>query len=110
MGFLEIGKLVKDIAAYAGTQKQLINIEVAVRKRQALPFAVAVFLALFFVTFLLIACAFLLAGLYQSLGMQLFISAGFGFLSVAVILMIIVLIMLAIAKKQGKHTRVKVEE
>ncbi len=110
MGFLEIGKLVKDITAYASTQKQLVSIEVAVRKKQAPPFAVAVFLALFFVIFLLIACAFLLAGLYQSLGMQVLISAGLGFLSMAVILIIITLIMLAIAKRQGKHTKIKVEK
>lgn len=110
MGFLEIGKLVKDIAAYAATQKQLVAIEVAVRKKQIAPVAVAAILVLFFVTFLLIACAFLLAGLYQSLGMQVLISAGLGFLSVAVFLIIAAIILLLVAKKQGKHTKVKVEK
>ncbi len=110
MGFLEIGKLVKNIAAYAATQKQLVTIEVALRKKQAAPVALAAILGLFFVTFLLIACAFLLAGLYQSLGMQVLTSAGLGFLSVAVVLMMLALLMLTIAKKQGKYTKIKVEK
>jgi protein-S-isoprenylcysteine O-methyltransferase Ste14 len=107
LGFLEIGKLIKDVSAYANTSRQLLKLEVEVRKKQIAPLIIAAFLGLLFVIFFFVSLTFLIGGLFKYLGFETLISLGLSFLSVSGLFLIILLLILAITKAKSKKQSIK---
>lgn len=107
MGFLEISKLIKDISAYANTSRQLIALEVEVRKKQIAPLVVAAFVGLLFVLFFFVSLSFLLGGLFRYLGFEVLVSIGLGFLSVSGLFILVLLLLLLITKYQDKKQSIQ---